>query len=216
MKCNTNARVRACCDVERLVDLNKSNVLSRIAKQREDEIMLSFEEKIEIEIQKVNHAKLLYLREPNGNVLSRGSPIGCVASKMLVSCDDNGTKRYLVYALSVLNKNDEFSKLVARTVAMNRLHYVPLPTSGKGHVERFHHKWFAIEFPLEKEFDSHAQVIYEIMRDISARTELPSRARKVAKRWLRDYREKNVASGVPSMPIDLTNEEAENYFKSEF
>ncbi len=89
-----------------------------------------------------------------------GTPIGCVAITL------SRSKGVVEYQVSVLNPADRFNRAVARQLAYGRLVEQPLSV------------------PIKKECSMH-DVSHAVMTGIASNPNLPSRAIKAAKLWLK-------------------------------
>jgi hypothetical protein len=92
-----------------------------------------------------------------------GKPVGCIA--MSVNLDRD--KYSFRYNYSVLNPVDEFKRDLARQIALGRLLEAPIKVK--------------CELPLTGRDD----VSYEVMVDIANNSNVPARARRAARAWLK-------------------------------
>lgn len=100
---------------------------------------------------------------------SKGQPVGCVAIKIKTSVGRYGGTTLVTYQMSVLNPLDKFDRRMARQLALGRLTEAPLTTT--------------IDYPSP----SRTEISRAVMEDIKHDPSAPTRARKAAKQWLKEY-----------------------------
>lgn len=91
---------------------------------------------------------------------SKNQPVGCVAIGLTRS------QKNIKYQVSVLNPIDQFDRSLARQIALGRLVESPFTVALTGDV------------------DMH-QISLAVMRDLKDNDNVPARANRAARRWLR-------------------------------
>lgn len=99
--------------------------------------------------------RVMYLRD------ERYMPVGCIAISL------NKDRSAVKYQVSVVNPVDKFERSLARHIALGRLVEKPIRIAGfDGNQDKY-------------------EINCAIMENITSSKELPSRARKAAKNWLK-------------------------------
>lgn len=100
---------------------------------------------------------------------SKGQPIGCVAIKIKTAVGRTAGVTLVTYQMSVLNPLDKFDRRMARHLALGRLEEAPLTTT------------------IDHTSPSRTEISKAVMEDIKSDPLAPSRARKAARQWLKEY-----------------------------
>lgn len=101
--------------------------------------------------------RVMFLRD------EKGQPVGCLAIGL------TSKQRVVKYQVSVLNPIDRFDRKIARLVALGRLVESP----------------FTAVLADETDVSMH-QISRDVMMHLAYNKEVPSRASRAARRWLRN------------------------------
>lgn len=100
--------------------------------------------------------RVMFLRDPSG------MPVGCLAIGLTRS------RKTIKYQVSVLNPVDKFDRKLARQIALGRLMESSYSAPSTNNIPDMH------------------QISRDVMQHLSKNEDVPSRASRAAKRWLRE------------------------------